>query len=186
MRNKSPSSQGTTPPFLYPFTCLLPSLAFSALLLFSAVAFAQNPHQPNAVITTGGEANASGHGSTSYTIGQIDFLFFTDENSGSINQGVQQPFEATIVALDKDFDLKKIRIYPNPVKSNLFIELIDEEAAWSNYRFRIYDLIGKFLLPLEPQSLNTQITCDEWPAGTYFIEIINPQKQKAIFKIIKL
>jgi hypothetical protein len=75
---------------------------------------AQSLNNPSAIVSSGGDASAPDNSSTSYSIGQIDFLFFFEENSGSINQGVQQPFEAVIVSVEKGFNLASVRIFPNP------------------------------------------------------------------------
>ncbi len=147
---------------------------------------AQTVSDPSAVVTTGGDATAPDNSSTSYTVGQIDFLFFSDESSGSINQGVQQPFEAVIVSIDKGFDLSSVRIFPNPAKDVVHLHIKDEVFEPDQYQFRLHEITGKFSIEKLLADEHTKIPLEHLPTGTYFIEVINGRKQKAIFKIIKL
>ena len=65
---------------------------------------------------SGGEASGSG-GSVSYTIGQLVYSTITGTNDNSIAQGVQQPYEISIVSgiAEADEINLKILAYPNPV-----------------------------------------------------------------------
>jgi hypothetical protein len=147
---------------------------------------AQSINEPSAIVTSGGDASAPDNSSTSYSIGQIDFLFFFEENSGSINQGVQQPFEAIIVSVEKGFNLASVRIFPNPAKDVVNLHVIDESFEPNSHTFRLHDISGKYSIEqtiTEPQSI---VQVKHLPTGTYFIELINGKKQKAIFKIFKL
>jgi hypothetical protein len=68
----------------------------------------------NTIPATGGNATGSG-GSVSYSIGQITYNTFSGTN-GSVAQGVQQPFEISVVTgIHKAFDIDLIfSAYPNP------------------------------------------------------------------------
>ncbi|RLD56213.1 MAG: T9SS C-terminal target domain-containing protein, partial [Bacteroidetes bacterium] len=57
---------------------------------------------------TGGEASGSG-GSASYTVGQVVYTTNTGTNGNSVSQGVQQPYEISVVtgiAEAKDINLE--------------------------------------------------------------------------------
>ena len=65
-----------------------------------------------AVVASGG--TATGSGTVSYSIGQV--VYTTNSNSGSVAQGVQQPYEISVltgVKDAKDITLEFV-VYPNP------------------------------------------------------------------------
>ena len=77
-------------------------LKLSTVLLLCFGMFGLQAQQ--VVTTSGGNASGSG-GSVSYTVGQIVYTTNTDSN-GSVAQGVQQPYEISVVTA-----LKKQRIF---------------------------------------------------------------------------
>ncbi|MGI6479934.1 MAG: hypothetical protein ACOX0M_10915 [Salinivirgaceae bacterium] len=82
------------------------------------------------VNATGGDASGSG-GSVSYSVGQVAYQTHTG-TSGSVSEGVQQPFEISVVTgieEAKGINLS-VSAYPNPTTDYLTLEV--EEFDLSN------------------------------------------------------
>ena len=76
-----------------------------------------------AIPATGGNGSGSG-GSVSYTVGQIVYTTITGTN-GSSAQGVQQPFEISVVTgipEAKDISIEII-VYPNPAQDFIMLKI---------------------------------------------------------------
>ena len=89
----------------------------------------------------GGAEGVGAGGSVSLTIGQIDYTNNTGTN-GSINQGVQQPFE-----FFKNDGLSEsshivTNIYPNPTNEFVILEI---GAHPDDLSYRLYDAGGKLV-----------------------------------------
>ena len=77
------------------------------------------------VNATGGNASGSG-GSASYSVGQVVFTTNTG-TSGSVVQGIQQPYEISVVTgieQAKGINLE-LSVYPNPTTDYLTLEVKD-------------------------------------------------------------
>jgi hypothetical protein len=144
-----------------------------------------------AVSSAGGNATGAG-GAVSYTVGQVAYTFNTGTN-GSVTQGVQQPYEISVVTTLKE--IKEITlecsVYPNPASGFLKIKLSnteDQEMKPENLRYSLYDISGKFLLENKLDGIETTIQMEGLPSSTYILKIIqiNPATLKELktFKII--
>ena len=92
------------------------------------------------VVATGGDAQANS-GAISYSVGQIDYTSVTMQ-SGSVAQGLQHPFQATIVTDVKLFDgLSFARIYPNPFSTSFSMNIESEIVNGLNYQ--VLDVFGR-------------------------------------------
>ncbi|HOK27139.1 MAG TPA: fibrobacter succinogenes major paralogous domain-containing protein [Bacteroidales bacterium] len=96
------------------------------------------------VTSAGGNASGSG-GSVSYTTGQIVYTTVSSVNN-SVAQGVQQPWEISVVTeIEKAKDISlELSLYPNP--SSEFIKLKTGGYDVKNLRFEILDVNGIKLL----------------------------------------
>jgi len=138
--------------------------------------------------TSGGNATGSG-GSVSYTIGQTVYSTITGTSS-SVAQGVQQPYEISVVSdLAESQDLKLIcSAFPNPTTNALVLKI--ENAAHKQYIATLYDLRGSLLTTQKIIANETVIAMDNYVPAIYFLKIAQtegnttPQEIK-IFKIIK-
>lgn len=139
-------------------------------------------HAQESVNTAGGKAIGSG-GSASYSIGQIFYTTNTEE-SGSVSQGVQQPFEISALDVEEFEGLNtSINIYPNPVTNYLTLEINDFE--FSSLIFQLYDIYGRLLQIQKITDKKSTVSLQDLPVATYFAEIIEGDKQIKTFKIIK-
>ena len=132
---------------------------------------------------SGGDASGNG-GTVSYTLGQVVYITIAGAN-GSVVQGVQQPYEISIVS-----GIKKARginleyaVYPNPTTDlfTLKIENYDNE----NLMYQLYDNNGKLFESKKLVDCNTTISIANLISSMYFLKVIDNQKEVKIFKIIK-
>jgi len=156
---------------------------FATLLLlavFSAL------HAQEAVLVTGGNASGSG-GSLSYSVGQVVYTTNTGAN-GSVAQGVQQPFEISIVTgLEEAKGIKvQYSVYPNPSNGIVMLK-IESSAILSIHTllYQLYDNNGKLMEKKIIDSDETSINMSNLVSATYFLKVIQNEKELQIFKIIK-
>ena len=89
-----------------------------------------------AIPASGGDATGSG-GSVSYSYGQVVYFTNTGTN-GSVIEGVQQPYEISIVTgIQQASDIKLFcTVYPNPATDLLTLEV--EIADNENLFYQLY------------------------------------------------
>ena len=131
--------------------------------------------------TAGGEASGSG-GVSSYSIGQIMYTTAIG-TSGSISQGVQVPFEISIITDVSEITIDlSINAYPNPTVNQLTLEI----EKFNNMRFHLSDVNGELLESGEVTETNTSIEMEALPQAIYFLRIVNNSDGALkTFKIIK-
>ena len=132
---------------------------------------------------TGGNASGSG-GSASYSVGQVVYTTNTGTN-GSVAQGVQQPFEISVVtAIEEAKGINlSVSAYPNPTTDYLTLEV--NEFELSNLNFQLYDISGKLLQNEKITGNQTSIVMSNLVPATYFVKVIQGNKEVKTFKIIK-
>jgi len=132
---------------------------------------------------TGGNASGSG-GSSSYSVGQVAYQTHTGTN-GSVAQGVQQPFEISVVtAIEEAKGINlSVSAYPNPTTDYLTLEV--KEFELSNMSFQLYDMSGKLLQNEKITGNQTSIVMSNLVPATYFVKVIQDNKEVKTFKIIK-
>jgi len=136
-----------------------------------------------ATSATSGNASGSG-GSVSYSVGQVIDTTSTGTN-GSVAQGVQQPFEiSAVTGLE---EAKGIRLtvlaYPNPTTN--FLTLKVENYDNTNLSYQILDMNGKLLERKKLKGDGTRLVMRNLVPATYFVKVIQGNKEVKIFKIIK-
>lgn len=131
----------------------------------------------------GGDAAGSG-GSVAYSVGQVVYTTNTGTN-GSVAQGVQQPYEISIVSGVENITKIAIELtaYPNPTKDNLILRIEDDEFLALS--FELYDLQGKLLESSKLLNNNHIIKMEHLPKATYFLKVNNNKSSIKTFQIIK-
>jgi hypothetical protein len=132
---------------------------------------------------SGGNASGSG-GSVSYSVGQVVYTKNTGTN-GSSAQGVQQPYEISVITgieEAKDISLE-IVVYPNPATD--FIKLNIKNYEIENLRYQLYDISGSLLQDNKIDSNEITILMQDLRPSTYFMKVIQGKKDIKTFKIIK-
>ena len=157
---------------------------FAKLLITSyLIGFGLTIQAQNTIPVTGGNATGTG-GSVSYSIGQIVFNVITGTNS-SVTQGVQQPYEISIVTSienAKEIILECI-VYPNPTRS--IIKLSIETLEFENIKFKLFDLNGMLIQDKKVENKETEISMENLVPSTYFLRVIKDKKEVKTFKVIK-
>ena len=156
-------------------------LEFCIVLLMVQGLSALNAQE--SVNVSGGNAKGNG-GSSSYSIGQLVYSSYTVSN-GSVAQGVQQPYEISVVTgLDEAQEINLIfSAYPNPTSDILTLEVKDIEP--SNLRYQIYDISGKLLQIGLIIGNQTDIDMTNLLPAIYFVKVTQGNKELKTFKIIK-
>ena len=135
-----------------------------------------------ATIATGGNASGSG-GTVAYSVGQIVYTTNTGI-TGSAAQGVQQPYEISIVLGIEDNSINlELTAYPNPTTNYLTLNV--GKAELSTLSFQLYDIIGKLIESRKIISSSESITMENLPTATYFLKVSNNNNEVKTFKIIK-
>ena len=152
------------------------------LLFLSYFSFATIEAQET-IPATGGNATGSG-GSVSYTIGQVTYQTI-EGTTGTVAQGVQQPYEISVVTAIENTDgiTLEYKVYPNP--TNGLLKLVIQPFDDENLRFRLYDLNGVLLQDKKVESEETEISLENLSSSMYFLKVIKDNMEVKIFKIIK-
>jgi len=153
-------------------------LNISILLLgFGLTAQAQQ-----ATTATGGNASGSG-GTVAYSVGQIVYTTNTG-TTGSVAQGVQQPYEiSTVVGIEDNSINLALTAFPNPTTNNLTLSV--GQADLSKLNFQLYDMVGKLIESRKIASSTETIGMETLPNATYFLKVMNNSAEVKTFKIIK-
>jgi len=132
---------------------------------------------------TGGNASGS-VGSASYSVGQIVYTTNTGTN-GSVAQGVQQPYEISVVtAIEEAKDITlSVSAYPNPTSDYLTLHI--EEIDILNLSYQLLDMNGKLLQNEKITGDQTNIVMSNLEPATYIMKVIQENKEVKTFKIIK-
>lgn len=138
------------------------------------------------ISTAGGNATSSG-GTVSYTVGQVAYSTQTT-TSGTITQGVQQPFEifvATALEQAKDISLQ-LQVFPNPVNDYLKLSVVPSATiSIQSLSFQLYDVNGKLVQNNNVESNETNIMMSGFTSGTYLLKVNQGNTSFKTFKIIK-
>ncbi|MFA5972061.1 MAG: T9SS type A sorting domain-containing protein [Lentimicrobiaceae bacterium] len=140
----------------------------------------------DAIPATGGNASGSG-GSVSYSVGQMVYTSISGTN-GLMAQGVQQPFEISLVTgIEEAKGINLIvTAYPNPTTDFLYLK-VDASAQLKiqNLSYQLYDISGKLLENKKLESLHTYVDMSHLVLATYFLEVTQGKKELITFKIVK-
>jgi len=161
-------------------------LQLSALLLLAIGLTGLQAQE--AIPATGGNASGSG-GTASYSVGQVVYTTNNGTN-GSVAQGVQQPFEISVVTgIEQAQGINlSVRAYPNPTTDYLTLSIAEFDI--SNLSYQLYDMQGKLLQNEKITGNETSIVMSNLVSATYFVKVIVKtqgiaSQEVKTFKIIK-
>lgn len=132
------------------------------------------------IATTGGDV-ASPTGNVSFTVGQIDYV--SVESSGSVNQGVQQPYELFVLETTEWTSDFVISAYPNPIVSFLTINIGETTPELLDYV--LTDENGRIVSEGMLKEKETKLDVRELASSTYFLNILHNDQQVKTYKLIK-
>ncbi|MCB9203628.1 MAG: T9SS type A sorting domain-containing protein [Flavobacteriales bacterium] len=135
------------------------------------------------LVASGGDGLDVG-GSVSFTVGQV----FYQQNSSSTaveNQGVQQPYEISVITDVRQNGLSEVelQVYPNPTTDHITILAtgeLDEELT-----VQLFDALGQELTSTQLANSGTEIPMHALAAATYFLVIRNNNSEQKTYQIIK-
>ena len=153
------------------------------ILIFSLFALGvMGAKAQNASVASGGDATGAG-GSVAYSVGQVVYTYQSGSN-GSVNQGVQQPYELLSVGVSTHSEINLIMsVYPNPSVS--LVNLNVGVDTPKNLSLQLFDLQGKLLFTQQIVNKETAIKMEDYNAGSYFLMVSNSNEELKIFLIIK-
>ena len=140
-------------------------------------------HAQNAIPAAGGVCSASG-GSVSFTAGQVFYTVLTGPN-GSVSQGVQQPYEISVITGIEENPgiILTVSAFPNPVTESLTLSV--EREGFENLGFKLLDISGKLIESREITADKTQINMGKLVGATYLLQVTSEDSVIKTFKIIK-
>ena len=146
-----------------------------------------NLQAQEAVSAVGGEATGGG-GTVSYTMGQVVYTTQTGIGGKSVAQGVQQPYEISVVTgiAEAEGISLKVLAYPNPTTDYITIE-VDASTTISiqKLQYLFFDISGKLLQTVKATGLETKIETNNLVTGSYFVKVIDRENEIKVFKIVK-
>ncbi len=136
----------------------------------------------SSIATAGGNATGT-VGTVSYSVGQIVYTTATG-TTGSVAQGVQQPYEINVVSGIADiYNIELYTAYPNPASTHLILKIENNELT--NIIYRIYDTKGAILRSEKITDNETIINLGTLKPAAYFIHIQSGNEEIKVFRIIK-
>ena len=135
-----------------------------------------------AVLTSGGNASGT-NGNVSYSVGQTVYTTNTGA-TGSVAQGVQQPFEIQTVLGVENFNINlQLAVYPNPTTNWLQLEV--KNTDFKNLSYQLFDLNGRMIYNQKVTAETSTISMEQLPATVYLLKVLDNNKEIKTFKIIK-
>ena len=136
------------------------------------------------VSASGGNISGSG-GTVSYSVGQVIYTVITDLATGTVSQGVQQPYEISVITEIEE--IKNIdlicQVYPNP--ANDFLTLKIENYDTGELIYKLFDSNGKLLKDRKTEGNETIISMSGLLPAVYFLKVTDNGRVIRTFKIIK-
>lgn len=157
-------------------------MKFIYLLVFFCLVFGQNSNAQETLNTTGADAS-NGAESISFSVGQM--VYSTTENSnGSINEGVQQPFEIYTTKINtKTKNNFTLNLFPNPTNNSINLHLDNKGNA--TFFYKLSDNLGRVLKEEKIMSSETKIEMEQLASGNYYLLVGTATENVQSFKIIK-
>lgn len=140
--------------------------------------------QAQEIVNTAGGNATGGEGIVSYSVGQVVYTTNSGTN-GTVAQGVQQPYEISVVTEIPDGPDVRLEFttYPNPTSH--FLTLRFGGVLASGYHAMLYDSNGKLCAEKEITSNDTLFDLFSLVTGTYFLKLNKSNNEIKTFKIIK-
>lgn len=131
---------------------------------------------------TGGEATGA-RGKVSYSVGQLVYKTHSSE-SASVAEGVQQPYEISVLTGDAEIISSKFNytVFPNPTKG--MITLKTDELNEADLMYKLLTNYGILIKNQKISETETNIDLKTLPPGTYILCVFESEVMVSNFKII--
>lgn len=139
-------------------------------------------YSQESINSSGGIATGTG-GSSTYTIGQLVYTTY-NQNNGSIAQGVQQAFEFQVLS-NSEFLSRNLTLlpYPNPTSNNLILKISD--TPQDKLEYTLFDIQGKQIMTGKITGTKTTINVQDISNGVYSLKVTKDKQLLKSLKIIK-
>lgn len=140
-------------------------------------------HAQEAIPAAGGDASGS-NGTLSYSVGQV--VYTTGSGStGSMNQGVQQPYDISTNSIVEESDDMTLSVFPNPTEDVLTLSV--ENTDFSEYNYELYNNQGQLIQLKSIDANQVNIPMQDLNAATYILilKIKSTDEVVKSFRIIK-
>ena len=134
-------------------------------------------------VSAGGDITGNG-GTVSFSIGQV-FYSSHSGTSGEVFQGIQIPYEITVVtSVDdaKEINLM-LKVYPNPTSDLLTLSL--EGIEPNELVYYLFDISGQLIQNTKIVGLETTISMGNLTPKVYFLKVLKEGREIKTFKIVK-
>ncbi|WP_372934177.1 T9SS type A sorting domain-containing protein [Mariniphaga sediminis] len=151
------------------------------LVLFVIVATAVQAQE--SVNTAGGNASGSG-GTVSYSFGQVANQTHSG-TTGSIAEGVQQPYEISVVTGTDELNAIQLNVeaYPNPTTDKLTLSI--DAPNPDDFSYQLFEIQGRLIESNHVIGGKTSIVMQHLVPATYLLKVFSAQQPVKTFKIIK-
>ncbi len=150
---------------------LILSIAFCATIQIQA---------QNNTVSAGADAEGS-NGSISYSIGQVVYTSTTGIN-GSINQGVQQPYDYDVITGIEHSEIE-LTLYPNPTLGQVNLTIADFRTK--EYSLSLFDAKGRLLMQTSKLNELNSFSMESYAAGAYTLSVCKKDELIKSFRIIR-
>ncbi len=142
-----------------------------------------NLYGQRAPSSAGGEAESLS-GTVSYSVGQL-FTDATTHATGSITEGVQQPFEITVITATNKPEINYVQadVFPNPTTGVAILQI--DQANSGTLIAEIYNQQGVFIHESLILETKNTIHMENYPNGLYLIRVKEKNQLLKVLKIIK-
>ena len=153
---------------------------YTFLLISTLFSLSTNLTAQNNTVSAGGDAEGS-NGSVSFTVGQVVFTS-SEGTNGSVNQGVQQPYDVDIITGFERNDIE-LTLYPNPTLGQFNLSIADSRA--SEYSIQLFDAAGRLLLNKKQLLELNSISLESYSTGTYVLSVFKKDELIKSFRIVR-
>ena len=170
-------------------------LKWSAAIFFLS-GMVTSTYAQQAIPAAGGNATGQG-GSASFSVGQVIYTAISGQEN-SVIQGVQQPYEISVVTSSEEITLTGIDVqaYPNPATDFLTLSVETEmNQHFQSIAYELLDMNGRVLEKKNISASHTNIQMKHLAPATYFLRVYHAATslsfsrsssvQTKTFKIIK-
>jgi hypothetical protein len=151
-------------------------LFFFLVLIPLSPLFAQE-----SILSAGGDPS-SATGSVSWSVGGIVYSTWID-TTGSVVEGVQQPYEIYITGLGEPGSAGVCTIYPNPSTGKITIRISQSTAK--DFSWSLTDQEGRLLMQNSLYEKETAVSIDDLVPSVYFLTVLKNELPLKTYKIIK-
>jgi hypothetical protein len=160
-----------------------PKINMKKMFLFIIALLGIAELQAQSSVVSGGAAASGTGGSVSFSVGLVAYTRAIGAG-GTVSQGVQHAYVISDPTSVRDLDINlNAQIYPNPTTDQLVLTLGSNE--YKNLNYQLLDLQGKVIGQNRLNLTSTSIDVSRLSNGTYFIKILDKQRQLKTFQVIK-